>query len=72
MMSPEPLHVHVNGEPREVPAGTTVASLVASLGLGSGPYAVERNRAIVPRSRHAEQALADGDRLEIVGFVGGG
>jgi len=71
-MSAPTLTVRVNGEVHELPAGSTVADLVLRLGLGGGPFAVEHNRAIVPRSRHAEQELADGDRLEIVGFVGGG
>lgn len=63
--------VVVNGEARSVPAGTTIASLVESLGLALGRVAVERNRDIVPKGRWNEE-LADGDRLEIVAFVGGG
>ena len=64
--------VTVNGETREVPDGLTVRGLVEHLGLGDGPVAVERNREVVPRARHAETALAPGDELEIVHFVGGG
>jgi sulfur carrier protein len=52
--------------------GTTVAGLLAELGLAGRPVAVERNREIVPRARHPETELADGDRLELVTFVGGG
>ena len=63
--------VTVNGEPRSVPAGTTVRALLALLGL-EGPVAVERNRDIVPRARHASTVLAEGDALELVHFVGGG
>lgn len=66
-----PLAITVNGEPRTVPAGTTVAALLALLGL-EGPVAVERNREIVPRATHASVALAEGDALELVHFVGGG
>lgn len=66
------VHVTVNGEPRELPAGTTVAELLPRLGLAAGPCAVEINRQIVPRSSHAAHRLADGDAIELVSFVGGG
>jgi thiazole synthase/sulfur carrier protein len=62
----------VNGEAREVPAAATVAGLLAELGLDRRKVAVERNLEIVPRSAYAEVALAAGDRLEIVHFIGGG
>ena len=52
--------------------GTTVRALLVELGLGDTLVAVERNRDIVPRAEHASAAIADGDRLEIVHFVGGG
>lgn len=51
---------------------TTLAELVASLGLEGKRIAVERNGEIVPRSRYANTPLVRGDRLEIVGAVGGG
>lgn len=51
---------------------TTLAELVASLGLEGKRIAVERNGEIVPRSRYADTPLVRGDRLEIVGAVGGG
>ena len=66
------LHVVVNGEAREIPSGSTIADLLGHLGFAGKPVAVERNREVVPRARHAETALADGDRLELVTFVGGG
>ena len=66
------MRVQVNGEPRELPAGSTIASLLSALGLADRPVAVERNMEIVPRGRHAETALAEGDALEVVQFVGGG
>jgi sulfur carrier protein len=66
------ISIVVNGEPRAVAAGTTIAALLAELGLGQRRVAVERNRAVVPRAQHADTALADGDRLEVVAFVGGG
>lgn len=62
----------VNGEAREVPDGLTVRGLVEHLGLTEGPVAVERNREVVPRAEHASTALAEGDTIEIVHFVGGG
>jgi len=51
---------------------STIAELVATLGLTGKRIAVERNGEIVPRSRYVETPLARGDRLEIVGAVGGG
>jgi sulfur carrier protein len=66
------LKLVVNGDPVEAPEGTTVRALVEQLGLGGGPVAVERNGDVVPRKDHATTALADGDRVEIVHFVGGG
>ena len=66
------MRVTVNGEEREVPAGTTVAGLIALLGIEGGRIAVEVNREIVPKSEHGSHALAEGDRLEIVTMVGGG
>jgi thiazole synthase len=62
----------VNGERREVPAGLSLAGLVRTLGLEPSRLAVERNRKIVRREAWAETPVADGDRLEIVQFVGGG
>jgi thiamine biosynthesis protein ThiS len=66
------LRLTVNGEPREVAPPHTVAALLAAIGLDTRKVAVERNEEIVPRSRYAETLLADGDRLEIVHFIGGG
>ena len=67
-----PLRVTVNGEPRELPAGTTVATLLAQLAPHGRPCAVEVNREIVPRSRHGELELKDNDRVEVVFAIGGG
>ena len=66
------MEVTVNGTPRDVPEGLTVRGLVEHLGLTEGPVAVEVNRAIVPRARHAEHRVEGGDVIEIVHFVGGG
>ena len=66
------IDVVINGQSRTVTAGTTVAILIRELGLADRPVAVERNREVVPRARHASTVLADGDRVEVVTFVGGG
>ncbi len=62
----------VNGEPRALDAGVTVADLVAALGLGPRRVAVEVNRAVVPRAEYGATALREGDAVEIIHFVGGG
>jgi thiamine biosynthesis protein ThiS len=61
----------INGEER-TEAAASIAQLVARLGLDGRKVAVERNLAIVPRSLWGETALSEGDRIEIVHFVGGG
>jgi sulfur carrier protein len=62
----------INGDARAVPGPLTVAELVAFLGLGDGPVAVEVNRVVVTRKNHATHRLAAGDAVELVRFVGGG
>lgn len=66
------MRVAVNGQSRDVDAGTTVLALLDQLGLSGRPVAVERNRQIVPRAQHGDTALNEGDELELVQFVGGG
>ena len=61
----------VNGQAKDV-AAATVAALVEALSLDPRKVAVERNLEIVPRSLYLATALADGDRIEIVHFIGGG
>ena len=61
----------INGEERQFDAPTVVA-LLEQLGVKGDRVAVELNREIVPRAEWAKAALRDGDRLEIVHFVGGG
>ena len=65
------MRIQVNGDTREVVARTILA-LVEELALDPRKVAVERNLEIVPRSLHAGTALAEGDRIELVQFVGGG
>lgn len=62
----------LNGEDREIAEVSSVADLVVALGLDPRKVAVERNLEIVPRSTYASAALTDGDRIEIVTFIGGG
>jgi thiamine biosynthesis protein ThiS len=62
----------INGEERELPIASTVAALVELLGMKPDRLAIELNREIVPRAVWHATALNDGDRLEIVQFVGGG
>ena len=64
--------VTINGEHRRVPPGTSLAQLIAEVGLNPQRVAVERNRAIVPRSTFGQVMVEDGDAYEIVHFVGGG
>jgi sulfur carrier protein len=66
------MQVTVNDEPRRLPAGATVADLVATLGLGPRRVAVEVNREIVARATYTSTVLNDGDTIEIIHFVGGG
>lgn len=66
------IRITVNGEKRDAAPGGSVADLLADLGLPLTKVAVERNLEIVPRSTFAHEALSDGDRIEIVHFVGGG
>ena len=71
------MKLHINGKesifPGEAVGGSyTLAALVESLGMKPDRVAVELNRNIVPRERWPETELCDGDRLEIVQFVGGG
>ena len=64
--------VCVNGETREVRAGTSVAELLRELGFGGRRVAVAVNRDVVPRAVHEERGVLAGDRIEILEAVGGG
>ncbi|MGD0986362.1 MAG: sulfur carrier protein ThiS [Candidatus Sulfotelmatobacter sp.] len=71
------MNLQINGEPRSFeaavpPAQFTLAALIESLGVKSDRVAVELNREIAARDRWSQIELKDGDRLEIVHFVGGG
>ncbi|WP_437879429.1 sulfur carrier protein ThiS [Pseudomonas sp. LRF_L74] len=66
------MRIQLNGEPRELPDGQTVADLIDVMQLTGRRVAVELNLDIVPRSQHAETVLREGDQLEIVHAIGGG
>lgn len=66
------ISISLNGEAREAPKGLTLAELLDWLKLPQDRVAVERNLKIVPRESWAGTVVEEGDRLEIVQFVGGG
>ncbi|MGH8190006.1 MAG: sulfur carrier protein ThiS [Rhodanobacteraceae bacterium] len=66
------MQITLNGKTRECRPAITVAALLAETGHGDRRVAVEVNREIVPRSRHGQHALHEGDRVEIVQAIGGG
>jgi sulfur carrier protein len=66
------MNLTVNGEQCAFPLLADLAALVAELGLDGRKVAIERNLEIVPRSAYGKTKLSDGDRIEIVHFIGGG
>jgi thiamine biosynthesis protein ThiS len=66
------LKIVLNGEEREVSAGATLQELIAGLAVAPERVAVELNREVVRRALWRETALAEGDRVEVVHYVGGG
>jgi sulfur carrier protein len=66
------MKIQLNGEAREFSAPQTVLSLLQAIGFAERRVAVEVNREIVARSRHASHALAEGDQVEIIQAIGGG
>ena len=66
------LSLRINGEPREIERPLSLGELLSTLGLDPAKIAVERNLEIVPRSQYTEVTVGEGDRLEIVHFIGGG
>jgi len=68
----ESIAIHVNGGLRRVTVGVTLADMLGELGLDPRKVAVERNLAIVPRSTFGDVRVEEGDKYEIVHFVGGG
>lgn len=66
------MQIFLNGEARTIAAGLCLDELVKSLADDPRGIAIERNLEIVPKAEHATTVLQDGDRLEVVQFVGGG
>ena len=66
------IEIHVNGETRRIPEGTSIHALIVELGVPTSHLAVERNREIITKAAHGATILESGDELEVVSFVGGG
>ena len=66
------MKITVNGEDQYFDAPLSIAGLLTSLGIAAGKVAIERNLEIVPKSAYGSIGLSDGDRIEIVHFIGGG
>ncbi len=66
------VRIMLNGAEREVEPGTTIAQLIDEITKDRSRVAVERNRAIAPRSTWAQSLVAEGDEIEVVTLVGGG
>lgn len=66
------MRITLNGQSRSVADVLTLSQLLAELDLGGQRIAVERNGEVVPKSRHPDTVVADGDRFEIIVAVGGG
>ena len=64
--------IFVNGDSRSIEGGVTVAQLLRELGVTAPHVAVELNLEVVPRAKHEQTRLEEGDRLEVVTLVGGG
>ena len=64
--------ITLNGEPRQIPSGSTIADLIEAMELTGKRLAVERNQEIVPKSTHAQVTLQAADVVEIVHAIGGG
>lgn len=66
------MQIQVNGEPREIAEGATVAELLSALAVPGDRVAVELNLEIVDRQDFSSRVLREGDRVEIISFIGGG
>jgi len=66
------MNIRLNGEDLAIDTGSTIAALLTQQGLSGRRVAVEVNGEIVPRGRHAEHAIHEGDQVEIVHALGGG
>ena len=66
------MELHVKGELRQFEPPMTLLALLQAAGLGERRIAVEVNQEVIPRGRHADHVLSDGDRIEIIQAIGGG
>ncbi|MFZ2949420.1 MAG: sulfur carrier protein ThiS [Desulfuromonadaceae bacterium] len=66
------MYIVLNGDSAESADGSTIDALLQKLGISRERVAVELNGAIVPKGDYEKQLLSDGDKIEIVHFVGGG
>lgn len=66
------MELHVNGQLRQFEPPMTLLALLREAGLTERRVAVEVNQEVIPRSRHADHVLSDGDRIEIIQAIGGG
>ena len=66
------MELHVNGQLRQFEPPMTLLALLREAGLNARRVAVEVNQEVIPRSRHADHVLSDGDRIEIIQAIGGG
>lgn len=66
------MQIFLNGQPLDLPASTSILQLLGQQGYAERRVAVEVNRSIVPKSRHGQHMLQDGDKVEIVHALGGG
>ncbi len=66
------MQVQINGQSSELSSGVTALELIQQLGYENQRIALEVNEAIIPKSKHAEFALHEGDKIEIIKAVGGG
>ncbi|MFT4180084.1 MAG: sulfur carrier protein ThiS [Thermomonas sp.] len=66
------MDIRLNGEPRRIPDHATITTVLQLEGLAERRVAVEVNGEIIPRGRHADHVLRDGDTMEIVHALGGG
>jgi thiamine biosynthesis protein ThiS len=66
------MHIQVNGEQRALAAGLTVAGLLTELDIRPDRVAVELNLTILDRNEFDRRSLQEGDRIEIISFIGGG
>lgn len=71
-MTDKPTAIQFNGQPLEIPNGSTVSDLLRLAEVRTTLIAVERNKELVPKRLHSETIVEEGDEIEVVTLVGGG